>query len=81
MEFLIKKYKDVSHQSIEKIKQMQRKHSRDIIQPYDQEGKVNPEYLKYYSAKNMRVSDDDIRYLAKTGQKNLIQKIQNDKRN
>ena len=81
MDFYVKKFKDVSHQPSEKIKQMQRKYARDIIQPYDQEGRANPEYIKHYSVKNMRIGDDDIRYLEKKGYRNLIQKIKNDKRN
>ena len=57
---ITKKFKQNSRQPIEEIKRQQAKHKRDLIQPRI-EGELNPEFLKEYGAKNIRVSEHDIK--------------------
>ena len=75
MDFYIKKYKDVSRQPIEKIKRMQGLRAKDILQPYRPDGRINADYIRHYGAKNLSISDSDIRFLEKSGNRNLIPKI------
>jgi len=65
MEIINRKYKEVSHIPIEKIKEMQHRHAKDLIQPREG-GQINPEYVKTYGTKNINVSSRDVEQMAKT---------------
>ncbi len=55
-----KKYGEHSRQSISEIKKQRHIHKRDLIQPRVG-GEINPKFLKEYGAKNIRISEHDIR--------------------
>ena len=60
-----KRHKEFSHQTRDDIKRAQKKHEKSIIQPRDREGNIDLSYLKEYGAKNLRVSEQDIRVMSK----------------
>ncbi|HEC64587.1 MAG TPA: hypothetical protein ENI23_04785 [bacterium] len=55
-----KKYKGHSRTPISEIKKQRHLHKKDLIQPRIG-GEVNPKFLKEYGAKNIRISEHDIR--------------------
>jgi len=64
MEIINRKYKEFSHQSIEKIKEMQHRHARDLIQPRDSDGELNPDFVREYGAKNLNITSHDVNKMA-----------------
>ncbi len=64
MEIWHKKYKENSHIPIEEIKRQRQKHAKDLIQPRI-EGELNPEFMRAYGAKNVKISEYDIRQTEK----------------
>jgi len=61
----ISKFKENSHRTRAEIEDMQKKHAKDIIQPRDCEGNLNPEFLRNHGTKNLRITEHDIKVLAK----------------
>ena len=61
VEIFKKRFKGTSHIPIEEIKKQQNKHKKNLIQPRDRDGELNPEFLHYYGAKNIRITEHDIR--------------------
>ena len=59
-----RKFKGHSRQPISEIKKMQHKHKKELIQPRI-EGEINPKFLKEYGAKNIRISEHDIKKMEK----------------
>ncbi len=55
-----KRFKGNSRTPISGIKRQQHIHKKDLIQPRIG-GEVNPKFLKEYGAKNLRISEHDIR--------------------
>jgi len=64
MEIIKKRFKENSHQPIEKIKEMQAKYKNDLEQPRV-DGDINPRYVELYGAKNLNVSGQDVEQMAK----------------
>lgn len=56
-----KQFKEHSHQKIDDIKEMQKKHARDLIQPREN-GNVKEDYVQTYGAKNLNVTEYDIKH-------------------
>ena len=68
MVYIIKKrFKETSRRTIEEIKKQQHKHQRDIIQPRDSDGELNPNYVKSHGARNLNISQHDIKRIARKG--------------
>ena len=61
-----RRYKETSHQPIEKIREQQHKHKKDIVQPRI-EGEINPEFIRQHGARNLNISQHDIRKIARKG--------------
>jgi len=61
VEIFKKRFKGTSHIPIEEIKKQQARHKKDLTQPRDQNGELNPEFLHYYGAKNIRITEGDIK--------------------
>ena len=59
-----KQYKEHSHQKIDDIKRMQKKHAKDLIQPREG-GEVNEAFVKEYGTKNLNISEHDIKQAEK----------------
>ncbi len=64
MEIFTRRFKENSHQPIERIKEQQAKHKRDLIQPREG-GEVNPEFVQEYGAKHINVSSHDVNEMSK----------------
>ncbi len=71
-----RKFKGHSRQPISEIKKMQRKHRRELIQPR-REGEINPEFLREYGSKNIRISEHDIRKMERKNPR-FAEKLRND---
>lgn len=65
---ITRKFKEHSHIPIEKIKKMQNKHRKDLIQPRIG-GEINPDFVKEYGSKNIRVSEHDIKKMERKSPK------------
>lgn len=61
----IKKYKENSHRTIAEIQDMQKKHAKDLIQPRDGDGELNPAFIKVHGTKNLNITEHDIKVMAK----------------
>ena len=79
MEFLKKRFKEVSHIPKEEIKKMQRKYAREIIQPW-KDGLINPDFVREYGIrKDFNITNSDVRHIAKKD-RSLLKKIDEFKR-
>ena len=65
MEIWQNKYKANSRIPRDEIKKQQHIHRKDLIQPRDGNGELNREFLEVHGAKNVRISEHDIRKVAK----------------
>lgn len=66
-----RRYKETSHHPIEKIREQQHKHRKDIIQPRDSEGELNQDYIRQHGVRNLNISEHDIRKVSKTRDKKM----------
>ena len=65
MEIWQNKYKENSCIPKSEIKKQQHIHRKDLIQPRNSDGELNREFLEVHGAKNVRVSEHDIRQAGK----------------
>ena len=56
----MKKFKEHSHIRIDEIERLQRKYRKEILQPRLENGELNPEFLKEYGLKNIRITLHDV---------------------
>ncbi len=66
---MIKKFKEHSHIPIKEIEKQQRRHRLDLLQPRLSDGTLNPEFLKHYGAKNIRLTIVDVMNMRKKNPK------------
>ena len=54
------KFKEHSHIPISEIERQQRRHRKDLLQPRLSNGELNPDFLKEYGPKNIRLTIYDV---------------------
>ena len=65
MEIINRKYKDNSRIPISEIKKQQHIHKRDLLQPRNNDGELNPEFVQQHGAKNVKISEHDLRTMSR----------------
>ena len=62
----------------EMIKYQQKKYAKDIVQPRDQDGNINPEFVKHWGTKGLTIDSDDVKHIFKGNhpdKKQILNKI------
>ena len=65
MEIINKKFSENSHIPLKEQEKARHIYKKDLIQPRDGDGELNREFLEVHGAKNIRISEHDIRRVAK----------------
>lgn len=74
MEILKKRFKNHSHQTIEDIKRMQHIYRKDILQPRLPDGNLNPDFVRHWGVKGLRIDNKDVKYIARKD-RSLLKKL------
>lgn len=64
IEIIKRKYGRHSHIPLKEIKKMRQRHGKALIQPRI-EGELNREFLREYGAKNLRITEHDVKRMEK----------------